>query len=351
MARASGPLIGVTIGDAAGVGPELILREWRALRALGPTLVYGSVAVLAAAARSLQAVGLAGQSTFVPVSRAAEARDVAEHVIPVVDVDNGGAGEAVDRASYPWGEPVAAFGLLQHSALIRAIDDALANEIGGIMTAPWHKARLLDAGLPATGHTEVLAERAGCPKVVMVLAGERLRVALATTHIPLSEVSAALTVNRIDDVTRMFLTALRDDWGLTDPTLAVCGVNPHAGEQGVIGDDELRLFPELTERWLRDGVKATGPWPADTLFPRVVAGVQAADGVLAMYHDQGLVPLKTVHFGEAANITIGLPFVRTSVDHGTAYDIAGTLSAHTSSFVYAARLGHEMVARRALASD
>ena len=172
---------------------------------------------------------------------------------------------------------------------------------------------LADAGLPPT-YTEVLRERSGVEDVVMVLAGDVLRVALATVHVPLKDVVSSLSAERLARTLRIFEAALRDDWGIREPHVAVCGLNPHAGEGGVMGDEEQTLISPLVSRVLADGVKVSGPWPADTLFPRVVHGHYRADGIVAMYHDQGLAPLKAIHFGEAANVTAGLPYIRASVD-------------------------------------
>lgn len=343
-------MIGITIGDAAGIGPELVLRTWPLLRHDGPVVAYGSVAVLEAAARALNAVG-AGPlpDAIVSVHSPAAALEV-EDALPVIDVGVADADEVVASGAYPWGLRVPAFGTLQHDALTRAIDDAMAGEITGMVTAPWNKARLADAGLPPTGHTEVLLERSGVEDVVMVLAGDVLRVALATVHIPLRDVAFALTPQRLDRTVRIFEQALQQDWGIERPRVAVCGLNPHAGEGGVMGEEEQTLFPALMEAWFSDELLVSGPWPADTLFPRVVHGRFGADGIVAMYHDQGLAPLKAIHFGEAANVTAGLPFIRTSVDHGTAYDIAGRGTASLTSFVYATTLARLMVERRAAAN-
>ncbi len=339
--------LGITIGDAAGIGPELVLRCWRSVRSRGPAVVYGRGRVLEAALEAVRphAPELDWPQAVVVVPAPADADRLDPAVCAVVETGASDADEAV-VGGYPFGQAVAAFGALQHAALTRAIDDAMAGEIDAVVTAPWHKARLLDAGLPPTGHTEVLAQRSGAERVVMVLAGDRLRVALVTAHVPLCEVADRLSAADIGETVAMFRRALAIDWGVREPNVAVCGLNPHAGEGGVIGGEELTLFPSLQERWRDEGGFVTGPWPADTLFPRVVAGRQPADGVVALYHDQGLIPLKTVHFGEAANITLGLPFVRTSVDHGTAYDIAGTLQADPGSFEYAAALGRSMAQKR-----
>ncbi len=304
----------------------------------GPLVVYGSVDVMRAAAASL---GI--DAHVVAVAGVAEA-GVVRGAIPVIDCAEGLALRSL--APYPWGAAVPAFGALQHAALVRAIEDARAGAIAGIVTAPWHKKRLADAGLPPTGHTEVLAERAGVDEVVMLLAGDVLRVALATTHVPLREVAGLLTTEKLVRIGQIVASGLRTGFGLSAPRLAFCGLNPHAGEEGVLGHEDAAILAPAVARLRELGVDATGPHAADTLFAQVVAGYTRADAVVAMYHDQGLAPLKAVHFGRAANITLGLPFVRTSVDHGTAYDVAGTSAVRTDAFEYAVGVARDMVARR-----
>jgi len=336
-------LVGVTIGDAAGVGPELVLGCTRA----DGVVVYGRVDLLRAAAVDLRRRGLAAPDPdrIIAVETAAEARAAAPSQLPVIDVDVD-VHDALAADAYPWGQAVACFGAVQHAALVQAIDDAMAGAIDAICTAPWHKHRLADAGLPPTGHTEVLEARTGADRAVMVLAGDVLRVGLATAHLPLREVADRLTTAGIVETATAMHAGLRDLWGIEAPRLAICGLNPHAGEGGVLGHEDASIVAPAVEALVASGIDASGPWPADTIFPRVVAGRARYDGVIAMYHDQGLGPLKTAHFGEAANITLGLPIVRTSVDHGTAYDIAGTGAVDRSSFVYALQLARSFVARQ-----
>lgn len=334
--------LAITVGDAAGVGPELVLTAGRVLADEGPIVAYGSVRVLLAALRALD--GLYGTEERFrgvrEVARPAEALLVGRDALPVIDCPTQ---LALPRlAPYPWGQAVASFGELQYVSLCRATDDALAGDVEAILTAPWHKARLVDADLPPTGHTEVLRDRAGVGEVVMMLAGDKLRVALATIHLPLRDVSAALSVDGIAEVGRIVHAGLRDRYRIRAPRIAFCGLNPHAGESGVLGDEDAAVVEPAVDLLRSEGIDAVGPYPADTLFPRVVAGKLHADAIVAMYHDQGLVPLKTVHFAESANITLGLPFVRTSVDHGTAYDIAGHGVVGSGSFLYAGRLARRL---------
>lgn len=217
--------------------------------------------------------------------------------------------------------------------LDRAIEGALAGEFDAIVTAPVHKGVINDSGVAFTGHTEYLAERTDAARPVMMLATGDLRVALATTHLPLKAVSDAITTQSLCEIAAIVDRDLRRWWGLAAPRIAVCGLNPHAGEGGHLGDEELRVIAPAVAHMRASGIRATGPLPADTVFvPSVLAGY---DAVLAMYHDQGLPVIKHAGFDRAVNITLGLPIVRTSVDHGTALDLAGTGRADAGSLVAA----------------
>jgi 4-hydroxythreonine-4-phosphate dehydrogenase len=217
--------------------------------------------------------------------------------------------------------------------LDRAIEGALRGEFAAIVTAPVHKGVINDAGVAFTGHTEYLAERTGSPRPVMMLATGEMRVALATTHLPLRAVSDAIDVPSLCEVATILDRDLREKWGIAAPRIAVCGLNPHAGENGHLGDEEIRVIAPAIARMQQSGIRATGPLPADTVFvPGILSGY---DAVLAMYHDQGLPVIKHAGFDRAVNITLGLPIVRTSVDHGTALDLAGTGRADASSLLAA----------------
>jgi 4-hydroxythreonine-4-phosphate dehydrogenase len=330
--------IGLTIGDAAGVGPQLLLQCAPELAQDRRIVAYGDSVVLEAARRSLAARGATPLvARVVPMSTPADADGLPADTLGVIDCDPAGRGAV--EGEYPWGHAVAAFGRLQYAALERAIADAMAGELARIVTAPWHKKRMADAGLPPTGHTEVLERLTCAERAVMLLAGDVLRVALVTSHVPLRAVAEHITVDAICEVGTTLERGLREFYGIARPRVAVCGLNPHAGEEGVIGTEDRDVIAPAVARMTAAGLDVSGPYPADTLFPRVANGALRADGIVAMYHDQGLAPLKTFHFGNAANITLGLPIVRTSVDHGTAYDIAGTSSVDRSSFLYAARVG------------
>ncbi|MBA4283934.1 MAG: 4-hydroxythreonine-4-phosphate dehydrogenase PdxA [Xanthomonadaceae bacterium] len=220
----------------------------------------------------------------------------------------------------------------------------LNGDADAMVTAPVHKGVINDAGVPFSGHTEFLAELCGAPLPVMLLAAPSLRVALATTHLPLSAVPAAITAEGLAAVLRILSADLQTKFGIPRPRILVCGLNPHAGEGGHLGREEIEVITPTLDRLRSEGLDLIGPLPADTLFtPRGLAG---ADAVLAMYHDQGLPVLKSSGFGEAVNITLGLPIIRTSVDHGTALELAGSGRAEASSLRAAIDAAIELAARR-----
>jgi len=225
--------------------------------------------------------------------------------------------------------------------LARACDGCLNAEFAALITGPVHKGVINDAGIPFTGHTEFFADRAGGDLVVMMLATAELRVALATTHLPLKEVSAAITRETLHEVITILHRDLQQKFGLPHPHIFVCGLNPHAGESGHMGREEIDTIIPALDELRQQGMQLTGPLPADTLFqPKYL---QHADAVLAMYHDQGLPVLKFQGFGRAVNITLGLPFIRTSVDHGTALELAGLGQAEAGSFITALNLAITMI--------
>ncbi len=224
--------------------------------------------------------------------------------------------------------------------LDRATDGCLQGRYQAMVTAPVHKGIINEAGIPFTGHTEYLADRTGAEQVVMLLAAPGLRVALATTHLPLAQVAAAITGPHLEKLLRCLHSELQNKLHITTPRILVAGLNPHAGEGGHLGDEEIRIIEPVIARLKSEGMQITGPLPADTLFtPPLLA---QADAVLAMYHDQGLPVLKHVGFGRSVNITLGLPIIRTSVDHGTALDKAGTGGADAGSFITAIQTAIDM---------
>ncbi|RDE19867.1 4-hydroxythreonine-4-phosphate dehydrogenase PdxA [Motiliproteus coralliicola] len=226
-----------------------------------------------------------------------------------------------------------------------ATDGCLNGQFDALITAPVHKGVINDAGTAFSGHTEFLMERTGSEQVVMMLATEGLRVALVTTHLPLSQVPAAITPERITQVSRILDHDLRTKFGLPRPRILVCGLNPHAGEGGHLGLEEQQIIEPTLARLNAEGLNLIGPLPADTLFCE--HHLADADAVLAMYHDQGLPVLKHKGFGKAVNITLGMPIIRTSVDHGTALDLTGSGQADSGSLVTAIHCAAQMVEARA----
>jgi 4-hydroxythreonine-4-phosphate dehydrogenase len=259
-------------------------------------------------------------------------------------------GEYFKVEHVPLSAPVAAGRLDVRNArwvldlLDRAIDGCREGRFDALLTAPVQKSIINDAGIAFTGHTEYLAQRLGGVHPVMLLAGGGLRVALATTHLPLAEVSRHITPALLDRTIAIIDHDLRRFWNIARPRIAVCGLNPHAGEGGHLGREEIAVIAPAIQRARHAGIDASGPWPADTVFtPRQLVNF---DVVLAMFHDQGLPTLKHAAFGEAVNVTLGLPLLRTSVDHGTALDLAGTGRADVGSLLAAARLAAELASRR-----
>jgi 4-hydroxythreonine-4-phosphate dehydrogenase len=317
------PIVAVTSGEPAGIGPDLCLAlAGRAFRAR--VVVLGDRAALAARASGLDLdVRLAD---FDPLA-----------------IPSPGVLELVHR---PAAAPVVPGRLDPANAryvlalLDAAVDGCLAGTFDAVVTAPVQKSVINDAGIPFTGHTEYLAERAGAD-VVMMLAGGGLRVALATTHVALADVAREITRAGLERTLRIVDAELRRRFGIARPRILVAGLNPHAGEAGYLGREEIEVIAPAVDKLAREGLAVRGPLPADTLFtPR---RLREADCVLAMYHDQGLPVLKHAAFGRGVNVTLGLPFVRTSVDHGTALDLAGTGKADPTSLVEAVEMAIDMV--------
>jgi 4-hydroxythreonine-4-phosphate dehydrogenase len=306
------PVIALTPGEPAGVGPDLAVVLAQSPPRSAALVLLADPAVLSARARSL------GLPPFAPPEWNG-ARVPGVYIEP----------HRVARPVTP-GRPDPGNARYVLETLAAAADGCLAGRFDALVTGPVHKGLINDAGIPFTGHTEFLAERAGGADVVMMLACEGLRVALATTHLPLSEVPRALTRERLTRVLRVLDRELRAKFGIAAPRIRVLGLNPHAGESGHLGREEIEIIAPVIERLGREeGLRLEGPVPADTAF--VPASLNGVDAVLAMYHDQGLPVVKHHDFAHTVNVTLGLPFVRTSVDHGTAFELAGTGRAMVSS--------------------
>jgi len=315
--------IAVTTGEPAGIGPDicsaLLDQPWASrIVLIGDRSLYGRVP------------GLADRMLALPDFDARSTRE--RHAVELLHVPLRAPCSAgrLDPSNAPY--------VLE--LLNRAVDGCLSGEFNAMVTAPVHKGVINQAGVPFTGHTEYLADRTGAPLPVMLLAGGGMRVALATTHMPLKDVSSALTTERLEAILRILDTDLRRRFGLGNPRIMVCGLNPHAGEGGYLGREEIDVITPTLQRLQRAGITLTGPVPADTAFlPERLSG---CDAVLAMFHDQGLPVLKHASFGQAVNVTLGLPIIRTSVDHGTALDLAGTGRADGGSLRAAVRLADEI---------
>ena len=319
--------IAITAGEPAGIGPDIILTLLQQQQWLVDLVVIADPAVLRERAQQLGINLRLRPYTPDEAQRPCEAGEC--FILPVAcaaPVTTGVLNPA--NAEY----------VLQ--TLRRASAGCMSGEFAAMVTAPLHKGIINDAGIPFTGHTEFLAELTHTPLPVMMLTAGALRVALATTHVPLGMVSFLITPELLEDVLVILQRDLQEKFGIPDPHILVCGLNPHAGESGHLGMEEIEVIAPTLEHLRQQGMKLTGPLPADTLFtPR---HLQGADAVLAMYHDQGLPVLKYAGFGKAINITLGLPIIRTSVDHGTALDLAGTGKAETGSLREAIELAIQL---------
>lgn len=323
------------MGDPVGVGPEIMVQ------ALSDPAVYQRCRPLAlgdlpAVRRACQE--LAPELTLHPV------KDSSQGLFRAGTIDLLSLSDLSPDDLNP-SHPSAAGGQAMVSYILTAIDMALNQEVAGMVTGPISKTALNLAGYKYPGHTELLRERTGAREVAMMLAGGTFRVVLATIHCALSEVPERLSLDGLLRLFRLTCRALEQDFGLSRPHLGVAALNPHASEGGLFGDEEKEvIIPAVLEARGR-GLQVSGPFPADTLFWRHSQG--KFDAICAMYHDQGLIPLKLLHFRDAVNVTLGLPIVRTSVDHGTAYDLAGTGQAHPGSLKAAIFMAAEIAGRRA----
>ncbi|WP_046167192.1 4-hydroxythreonine-4-phosphate dehydrogenase PdxA [Chromobacterium vaccinii] len=323
---ASRPVLAVTAGEPAGIGPDLVLR----LPELAP-----DTRCVAIADRGLLAWRAAALGLDVELADYRPGQPAPAGALEVLHVPLAKPAEA--------GRLNPANGRYVLATLDAAIDGCVSGEFAAMVTAPVHKGVINDAGVPFTGHTEYLAERTGTNKVVMMLAGGGMRVALATTHLPLREVADAVTAPLLFEVIRILHADLAGKFGIAAPRILVAGLNPHAGESGHMGREEIDVIEPALDALRAEGINLIGPLPADTLFnPDKLA---QADAVLAMYHDQGLPVLKHASFGAGVNITLGLPIIRTSVDHGTALDLAAAGRADPGSLVEAVRLAEQLAQR------
>ncbi len=324
--------IAVTMGCPVGVGPEIICTYFTGNSRRGklPTVVLGDLEVLQQTAELLdfKVHPIAWQ----PGS------DIVPDTIPVMELSH----LAVDTLQ--WGQPTRATSLAMAAYIRAAVKGTLHGDFAAMVTCPISKKALNEAGVHYPGHTEMLAELTGTADYRMMMAGSSLRVVLATIHEPLAKVSSMVTAQELRSCIEMTASALQLDFAVSKPQIGVAGLNPHSGEQGMFGREEIDIIEPVIKQYCGDAV-VSGPWPPDTVFYKAASG--AFDAVIAMYHDQGLIPFKLLHFKDGVNVTLGLPIVRTSVDHGTAYDIAGQGRADAASLTAACRLAEEIAENRA----
>jgi 4-hydroxythreonine-4-phosphate dehydrogenase len=328
------PILALTMGDPVGVGPEILalaLAQPEIYQVCRP-LILGDLPALERARQQLT------PQLQIRVVERPEDGHYQGGTLDLLALSN------LNAADLAYGRPTPAGGAAMASYIITAIDLAMQQQVAGLVTGPISKIALQLAGYSFPGHTELLAARTHTPEVAMMLAGGEFRVVLATIHCALAEVPRRLNSEGIYRLLRLTGSFLKEDLGLADPSLAVCALNPHAGEGGMFGHEEEEIILPAIRRAQEEGLPVAGPFPADTLFWRHYQGEFAA--VAAMYHDQGLIPLKLLHFMDAVNITLGLPIIRTSVDHGTAYDLAGTGKAHPGSLLAAIELAAALARRK-----
>ena len=332
----AGPLA-LTLGDPAGIGPEIVVKAWTALRQSGPPfLVVGDLQSLASASGG-------GASILKQVIAPSEALDAFPDALPVLDLPL----RSPVVAGQP--SPTAAAAIIQW--IETAVGLALSGAVAGVVTAPIAKAPLYAAGFKFPGHTEFLGELTagetfeGVRGPVMMLIAGDLRVSLVTVHEPLAKVPGLLTVEAIVNTGLVTAQALRRDFGIAKPRLAVAALNPHGGEGGSIGREEIEIVAPAVRALEALGVEVIGPYPADTLFPETMRAHY--DAAICLYHDQALIPVKMLDFWGGVNVTLGLPIVRTSPDHGTAFDIAGRGLARPDSLIAAIRLADQLARARA----
>ena len=311
--------LALTMGDPAGIGPEITRAAWTALRGTGPVFAL---------------IGDARLGT--PVASMEEAVACFSRALPVFPLD------LAAEPRHGWPDPRNAPAVIE--SIERATRLALVGEAGGVVTNPISKATLYGAGFVYPGHTEFLGALTGCPRPVMMLANAHLRVVPVTVHVSLRRALEELGTGAIVEAARITAVSLREQFGVAEPRLAVAGLNPHAGEGGAMGDEEEQLIVPAIEALRAEEIAASGPWPPDTMFtPAARAGYDAA---ICMYHDQALIPLKTLDMASGVNVTLGLSIVRTSPDHGTAFDIAGKGVADPASLIAALRLAGDLAERR-----
>ncbi len=324
----------ITMGCPVGIGPEIILKYFREKNSgnTGSQVVIGDAGVLDWCAGQLNIA-----ADIIPWQPGDK---TTPGTIPIFTPDD----SALDVAALAWGRPNRLTGRAMASYIETAVHLLRHGKAGAMTTCPIAKSSLNEAGYNYPGHTEMLADLCQTSEYGMMLAGSRLRVTLATIHVGLKQVAGLLSRGKITKMISATFRTLRDDFAIKTPCLAVAALNPHAGEDGMFGDEEIKIIQPAIAEARAAGCEVYGPFPPDTVFVKAAAG--HFDAVVCMYHDQGLIPFKLIHFSDGVNVTFGLPIVRTSVDHGTAYDIAGQGIADPASLTSAISLAEEIALNR-----
>lgn len=324
------------MGDPAGIGPEVVVKAATVpdIRAGAKLVVFGDPTVLS---RAVDEAGV--RLDLVEVDDVKAAVELGDHQLGVRSISR-----LQDDEAFGWGTPTERSDAAQFEYIRGAYEAVAAGDAEAIVTAPISKASLKRAGMTWPGHTEMLADWCGVDGPLMMLAGPTLKVVPLTVHVPLASVPSMITPSRVEHAIRITDETFRKYFFRRKPRIVVAGLNPHAGEQGMFGGEDAEVLVPTVERCKQDGIDVYGPYAADTVYRRAVAG--EFDVVIGMYHDQALIPLKLLDFDQAVNVTLGLPIIRTSVDHGTAYDIAGKGVASAGSMMAALSLARDMAERR-----
>ena len=328
------PIVAITMGDPAGVGPEIIVK------ALGEPEIFAKCRPLVLGDENIFSYTIQRMKVSLEINRIREPEEgeFGPGVLNLIALTN------LFPTEVPLGTPHRSGGEAAYRYIERGVQMAQAGMVDAVVTAPISKEALNEAGYPFPGHTELLATWTGAKEYVMMLAGPRLRVALVTIHLPLREVPSSLSIGTVKKTIVTTFHGLREYFGIRAPKLAVAALNPHAGEGGLFGVEEQEVISPAIEECRREGLDVDGPLPSDSLFFHAAQG--RYDAVVSMYHDQGLIPFKLIHFSEGVNITLGLPIIRTSVDHGTGYDIAGRGVADPTSLINAITVAAQMATTR-----
>ena len=328
------PIIGITMGDPAGIGPEIIIKALadKSIYSLCRPVFFGDPEILSSTILSYRQ-----EMSLNIISSPVDAKSIPEKTDLI-------AISRLKRNSILPGKPTIEGGKAMVEYVFRAVEMIQEGKLEAIVTCPINKFLMHQAGYRYEGHTQLISHLTNTDEYVMMLAGEKLRVALVTIHCPLKEVPSILDTEMVYKTITITAKALQVDFGFDKPRLAVAGLNPHSGESGLFGSEEEEIIRPAVIRAQNDGCQVVGPLPPDTVFHKAISG--KFEAVVAMYHDQGLIPLKLLNFSDAVNITLGLPIIRTSVDHGTAYDIAGTGQADASSLKAAIKMAAMMVKNR-----